>query len=237
MLVLTLKQSFSRVVAYKNQVSLVDFFIIIAFNFWVFVACLVTTGLLWGTNYTLKSKGLELINVLQRHSVANDFFPKRISQSLDEAEMVENREKGISEQPNIQIQPRYLEDVITLAESDRLQNLLSVQRFFLDINKIYALSFYGNLIALVLIAFSEFFNKKSALWYVGIGCVSSIVGIMLSGYNLQNMVKSGDFLHSNVPIIVFFVIGGLSGGLIYWLITGRNTGHWKQIHQTQTTYE
>jgi hypothetical protein len=86
--------------------------------------------------------------------------------------------------------------------------------------------------ALIVVVITETFNIRSALAY-GIG--GAVVGLAcylgLVPFDTATMQFSG-IVRRHLEVMTG---AGIVGGLIYWLIAGRNAGRWRQSFQRPTT--
>ncbi len=81
--------------------------------------------------------------------------------------------------------------------------------------------------SVLIIFISEMFSLRSVLYYALMGALVGALAYMLSDVTAR-MQGTGTVVPMTQEL-QFMVSGGIVGGLVYWLIAGRNAGKWKGI--------
>jgi hypothetical protein len=72
---------------------------------------------------------------------------------------------------------------------------------------------------LICVITAEFRNEKRRYWFAAAGVLTALLALFLAGM--------GHLPLSMPPMFFGSLIGGFFGGLAYWAVTGRRSGHWR----------
>jgi hypothetical protein len=84
--------------------------------------------------------------------------------------------------------------------------------------------------ALALIALAEGFNIRTFLYYAAAGAALGYLAYFGSGFGIR-FEETTDIAPVTRPVELIMA-SGIAGGLVYWLLAGRNAGRWHDIHTT-----
>ena len=103
-----------------------------------------------------------------------------------------------------------------------------IERAMFFIVAFFATGFAGAfsiLPALVLIGLAEGFNIRTFLYYAAAGAALGYLAYFSSGFGIR-FEETTDIAPVTHPVELI-VASGIAGGLMYWLLAGRNAGRWR----------